>query len=241
MTELAKVSWEQFVQAMRVFENDLELVHHPHTPKISPFGLTNGMDEEGHRQYNLTQIPESMTEAKFLELLKTRTVVKVGCMDKDASGPSYDQLSTEEQGKIFQILMAGGGAQSNEKPERVKALKTVLAYIAAHGEHLETVLFTGHDNVCGFIKHCNGKTPLTETLGVEPCDTKENIVMQGIILQTSEAIGLEELFPGKVKYVLEVIDRNGKVEPNKFSPNAVEIDLISQQAIDRLAPQFALP
>ena len=88
MTELAKVSWEQFVQAMRVFENDLELVRHPHTPKISPFGPTNGTDDEGHRQYNLTQIPEGMTEEQFAKLLKTRKIVKVGCMDKDASGPS---------------------------------------------------------------------------------------------------------------------------------------------------------
>ncbi len=215
------VSWNDFVDASYVFANDLELVRHPHTPRISPFSPINP-NSHGQRQYNLVQIPPDMSEDEFLFNFSQRSVLKVGCMDRDASGPFYELLPPEAQRNITQLLLAGGGVQL--RPERTRALGTMMRYLAINGQHLEQVFVTGHNHKCGYVAWELGGQAIPDHLGIPPCSDPENTAMKHLLLKTAEQIGLNSLFPKeKIVYGLEDIDRKGNVMLDTEAFHAVDV------------------
>lgn len=226
-----KPTWEQFKQAFQTFSGDLDIVNKPETPTISPFGPTNGLDNDGHRQYNVTQIPPTMTEADFLAELKTRTVIKIGCMDKDASGPEYDSLADEEQRQRMNILMAGGALQISD--DRMKSLKDIVSYLSdpAKTGHIQKVFLRDHDNVCGYVKYelgLSGLAPdqsLPDILHVQPGADEEDIAMKRLLLQASQESGASAAFGNRVELGLEIIDRNGHVTVDQNFDNLEPLPL----------------
>lgn len=226
-----KVTWDEFTTAFAVFGGlkggDYAIVNHSDTPYANPFSRPNGLDAERNRQYSVTQIPEGMTEEKFLRELKTRSILFIGCMDKDAIGPAWDLLAKEDAEENIMTLSIGGGIVQ-ERDDRVAALKTVLTYLSENG-NFQTVIPTGHNHSCGLVKAVinSGKT-LPEVLGEDPASGKENTAMKSLILNGVKAVNLDVLFSTSGVTVIPMlvsIDRQGGAELDKqfrnISPNTL--------------------
>ena len=210
-----RIEFSQVKNAFQVFKNDYGIVRHPNTPFRNPFQEPNGLDPQGYRQYNLTLIPEEMTEADFLQ--KLNGILVISCMDKDVALPLYNKLKDENsQTPIVFLSMAGGIVQEHD--ERKLALSTILTYISQHQEGITQVLATDHDHTCGYVKFVLGGTSLAEKLGVtvaeigEHSKTNEQAAMKSLIAQNVEYHKLKQLFGDKLQLALAVIDRQGNVE-----------------------------
>jgi hypothetical protein len=209
------IEFNQVKKAFAVFAKDYEIVNHPHTPIRTPFETPNDLDEKGERQYNLTLLPENITEKEFLE--KLAGVLVISCMDRDAAKPLYDLVQKENpKTPLVFLSMAGGIIQ--EHPQRKDALKTILGYIGLHQDKIDKVIATDHDHTCGYIKYTLGGTPLANIIGVEPAtpgnysSEKEQKVMKSLIAQNAKENHLQELFGEKLVLGLAVIDRKGNLQ-----------------------------
>lgn len=197
------------------FGKDLEIVGHPNTLKRTPFNGVNLPDAHG-RQYNLTVIPENLTEIEFLHAYGNCDTLFVSCMDKDASGPGYNELT--KTGKVMLISMAGGIIQfppKNEaEPNRQLALQVMLGYLSEHhqGKHIKKVMATDHNHTCGYIKVKGlNMTALSEKIGGQPADDKENVATKKMIKYYATEIGIQKYFP-EALLQLAKIDRQGNIE-----------------------------
>lgn len=199
--------WGQFANAMRTFAGDYHIVDHPDTPFVAPFDHPNVPDNQGHRQYSVTQIPVEMTEEEFLRQLGEADTLFVGCMDPDAIGPAYDLLQAGGA-RLAVISMAGGMVQPPN--ERSQALETILSYLGKHGGNITRVVATGHDHGCGLVKVATNGKPLPENLGVAPASEGEDRAMKELIQHGVVTHKLGEKFPrAKVEAGLVQIDRQG--------------------------------
>lgn len=224
------MEFSQVKSAFKVFAKDYEIVKHPNTPVRTPFDEPNDKDAKFERQYNLTQIPNEITEKQFLNKLKGTLVIS--CMDKDAAKPLYDHIKKESPDEpIVFFSMAGGIVQEHD--ERKEALKTILEYVSQHQEKINSVITTDHDHTCGYVKYTLGGTSLAEKLGVNVAhpgkhsEEKEQKAMKSLIAQNIEYFELRKLFGDKLTVVLVNIDRQSEevtvdddfdgIEPKKLS------------------------
>lgn len=205
-----KTLWNQ------AFGKDLEIVGHPETQKRTPFNGVNPDDSHG-RQYNLTEIPDSMTEDQFLFNFYRCDTIYISCMDKDASGPGYKKL-TKDNRNVMLISMAGGIIQFSE--DRQQALETMLKYLSQHNvlNQINTVIATDHDNTCGYIKVKGlGGTSLSDKLKSseeeKPAETKvkENKTTKQMIKYYANKVNILKYF-SFTKLGLAKIDRQGGIE-----------------------------
>lgn len=209
--EIEVPTWDKFRDAVGTFADDLGLVGSSETPTITPFTAPLGLDEDKQRQYNLTQISEDMTEEQFMAQLLTKDTLNIACMDKDASGPAFQNLTEDQKQKRMHFFMAGGAAQVSEN--RFNALRTMVQYLADPGKtgHMKNIYFTGHDNTCGYIKYELGGTSLPDLIGSKAGSKEEDEAMKRLILLNAEETGALEGFGDKLILGIEQIDRNGKV------------------------------
>lgn len=217
-SELAKkVEFSEVQKAFHTFAHDYEIVGHPDTPVNTPFNPPNGPDEHGHRQYNLTLLPEDMSEQQFLTELHSESgvVVFYGCMDRDAAMPAYKKLQEQFPGKkIVYITVAGGVVQKED--ERKQSLTTISRYIAQHQENVEAVIATDHDHTCGKVKKDLGGIPLTQKLGIDGplvgqhAPHAEQAEMKQLIRSGVSELKLPNLFGAKLRPALVAINRTGE-------------------------------
>ncbi len=212
-------SYAGFRKALSVFSGDLILVNHPYTPTVSPFqqiSMPLYPHHDNGRQYHLTQLlpwlNHSEAETDFLREFSTCEEIKIGCIDKDASGPSYGLYTNGLGIKVAFFHMAGGITQPT--PNRLAALETMVAYLSRHGKHINTVWATNHNRDCGLITSVLGGGPentLAKRIGAESGSMEENRAIKSMIKYYTHAVGLYDYFRGRVRLALELIDRKGHV------------------------------
>ena len=209
------VTFEQLKGAFNVFKDDYKIVNHPNTPVNTPFNVPNQPDAHG-RQYNLTLIPEEMTEKEYLSHLEAPEgiVLFIGCMDRDAALPAYQELQKQYSGKKIIYLTVAGGVVQKEQ-QRKDAMRTIITHASQHQDHIEAVIATDHDHTCGKVKAALAGAPLAQVIGIElpevgnPAPPAEQAEMKSLIAGGITELGLRKLFPGKVLPGLVAINRQG--------------------------------
>jgi len=202
--EQEKITWPEFVSAMNVFAGDLNIVHHPDTPTISPFD-----EPHAHNEYSLTTL-SGMSEADFVKRLRSKRVVLINqCMDRRGAYLAYQHLAkdvTDRLGENVQIILlsiGGGPVQVNEllTPEgekswvgRGNALKIILRFIAQEADVVEAHAI-GHDCECGACKLFNGGVGIPDALGVQKGSHPERQTMIQLIKKSVDNWYPPELRP----------------------------------------------
>ncbi len=162
---LERLSFGDFVSAVRVFANDYSIVNRPELPVRSPFDEPN---EAG--KFSLTQIPEGMTESEFVERMRPITDVVVTCMDKDCAHSTWERSGAGAE-RVMMLTWGGGVVQHNLEGREgaAEAMGTIAEYLAqlkreGRLPNLKTIHADSHDSVCGAVEAFLGGKPLHEYL-----------------------------------------------------------------------------
>lgn len=222
MTERGKempTSFEQFKQVLMVFNKDLGIVGHAQDSPVSPFEEPK---EVGN--YNLTQLPEDMTEAEFLAKLDGVEQIVVSCMDRRVARPVWEQLDGAK-GKTLFLSMAGGPVQNKA---RVEAIEKIAYYLSVMGS-IKKVVLVGHDHLCGAVKYFLGGESLPDKLEVLPGDPKEQAVMKQLIVDGA-CLWVNAFGEDKVSaYLAEV---NESEETVQLTP--IDLEKTKPQSVENL-------
>ena len=181
--QIERISFEHFVEAMRVFANDYEIVAHPELEIRTCWEEPNDPGT-----YSLTQIPAGMTEVKFLEKMRGITDIALTCMDKDCAHSTWEKIEAEPE-QIMMLTWGGGVVQGGR--DRVRALQVIASYLSQlkwDGKlpNLSLIHADDHDHVCGAVKVWLGQSLpefLTELYGKEitPQSEEEDALMESLI------------------------------------------------------------
>lgn len=193
MNHEAVVNWQQFVEAVNVFQDDYGIVGHDGEPRV-------GFFDEPRPHMNYTVTGEGLgSESDFLTQLKSKPVVVfIECMDRRGASLAYQKVKAEHlpQGaQIFHFAAGGGVIQRDEivkggeaqQVGRGKAFSTIMRYIAQNAEVVKVVA-TDHDHRCGAEAFAADGRGWPERLDCVPGDQKEQEKMKALIIEYSEKL-----------------------------------------------------
>jgi len=181
------ITWDQFVDAVGKFADDLEIVKHPDDPIKTPF------EKPESDKYFLTVSRRliAMGEKEFLARLQQGPVVLATmCMDKRGAEGTYQSLLTkakqEYPGAQIVILSMGGGAAQEEEVirpggvipnyNRRQALRTIINYIRQNTPSLVGEFHSVHSGQCGALKFSHNDEPVAKRFNVPVCSMDEGLV-----------------------------------------------------------------
>ena len=197
------ITYEEALQASRVFKGDLGLVGHPNDEPISPTSIP----VEGY--YAQTQLNGLGNE--FNQIAKKPALLLIGCEDYRFAAPLYDLAKKNyPRFTIASILVAAGIAQDGS-PERLQAMQTLVVYYLQE-LNVKQILATDHLHNCGGLNYIHDLgSSVCSGLGCWPGDNVElAYVKQKAILSARKII--PHWWQAKTSVEILTLEKKGEVK-----------------------------
>jgi hypothetical protein len=195
--ETGMPSWQEFIQAAAVFENDYAIVNHGGEPRVGFFDKPRE-----HLQYTVTGAGLESEEGFLAHIEGKSVVVFIECMDRRGANLAYKHVQEKimverglEDAVVFNFAAGGGVIQRDVvvrngeeiQLNRGKAFATIMNYVAQHAD-VKLVVATDHDCRCGAEAFAADNQGWPERLGCQPGDEKEREQMKQLINEFSEKL-----------------------------------------------------